>query len=218
MSGTNALGIDLSPAAAEEIRRTLVEQELGPDIFLHVGVRGYGPNRTFTLDLSEQNAEHDQLTMSHGVRLAFRTKDLPQLAGVTIDFRDISGSRGFVFRLPGRERTAHANDAADSAQPPPDDEQVRQALRAVIDPEIGINIVDLGLVYGVRASGRDVHVTMTMTTPACPLSDHIKAEVQRTVTANFPGTRSVDVEIVWEPRWTPDAISAEAKRALGWSR
>ena len=98
------------------------------------------------------------------------------------------------------------------------DPEICECLGHVIDPELGINIVDLGLVYGVRVSGRDVHVTMTMTTPACPLSEHIKAEVNRSVAANVPGTRSVGVEIVWEPRWTPDAISAEAKRALGWSR
>jgi metal-sulfur cluster biosynthetic enzyme/Fe-S cluster assembly iron-binding protein IscA len=217
MSGKIDAGIELTPAAAEEIRKTLRDQELGPDIYLHVGVRGYGPQRTFTLDLSEQDAEHDLILMSQGVRLACRRKDLPQLAGVTIDFRDVGGSRGFAFRLPDHERTAHAG-AGDLSQPPPEEEQVRQALREVIDPEIGINIVDLGLVYGVRVSERDVHVTMTMTTPACPLSEHIKAEVNRSVTTNFPGTRSVEVEIVWEPRWTPDAISKEAKQALGWSR
>jgi metal-sulfur cluster biosynthetic enzyme/Fe-S cluster assembly iron-binding protein IscA len=215
---TPAAGVGLSPAAADEIRRTLREQELGGEIYLHVGVRGYGPGRTFTLDLSEQDAEHDLIMMSQGVRLACRRKDLPQLDGVTIDFREVGGSRGFVFRLPDHERAVHASDAADPSRPPPDEAQVRQALRGVIDPEIGINVVDLGLVYGVRVTGRDVLVTMTMTTPACPLSEHIKAEVNGNIAASVPGVRSVGVEIVWEPRWTPDAISAEAKRALGWSR
>lgn len=93
-------------------------------------------------------------------------------------------------------------------------EQCRAALKKVIDPEIYQNIVDLGLVYGIDiGDDRSVIVTMTLTTPHCPLGPQIIENVQREL--GSIGASSVDVNIVWTPPWTPDAMTPELKKLLG---
>jgi len=93
-------------------------------------------------------------------------------------------------------------------------EDIRQLLREVYDPELGVNIVDLGLVYEIRNDDGDVYVRMTLTTPGCPLHDSITSAVERLLKGQ-PGIRSVKVDIVWNPPWSPDKMSEEAKRQLG---
>jgi metal-sulfur cluster biosynthetic enzyme len=90
----------------------------------------------------------------------------------------------------------------------------REALKAVIDPEIYQNIVDLGLVYDIEVDpDRAVNVTMTLTTPHCPLGPQIIEDVETTLRQQ--GANQVDVQIVWEPMWTPDAMTDDLKRQLG---
>ena len=90
----------------------------------------------------------------------------------------------------------------------------RAALRNVIDPEIYQNIVDLGLVYGVEVTPEQaVAVTMTLTTPHCPLGPQIIENVEKELRA--VGASAVTVDIVWSPPWTPDAMTPELKRLLG---
>lgn len=96
-------------------------------------------------------------------------------------------------------------------------EKICEALRHVIDPELGVNVVDLGLVYGVAVRDGDVRVTMTMTTAACPLGESLAAEAEATIWQNVPGVKSVTVDLVWEPAWDPSMISDAAKERLGWS-
>ena len=91
---------------------------------------------------------------------------------------------------------------------------VRDALREVIDPEIGINIVDLGLVYGVQVERDAVRITMTMTSPACPLRDYLQDLVESTISSRLPDVRSVEVEIVSDPPWTNEMMSEAARRQL----
>ncbi len=93
-------------------------------------------------------------------------------------------------------------------------ESARNHLRAVIDPEIYQNIVDLGLVYGVEVQpDQSVDVTMTLTTPHCPMGPQIIADVEKELADN--GASAVRVHIVWKPMWTPDAMTDELKRELG---
>jgi len=92
---------------------------------------------------------------------------------------------------------------------------VRNALREVIDPELGINIVDLGLVYGVQVEERSARITMTMTSPACPLRDYIQDLVESTVSARVPDAERVMVDIVTDPPWTEDLMTDAARRQLG---
>jgi metal-sulfur cluster biosynthetic enzyme len=93
-------------------------------------------------------------------------------------------------------------------------EQVLDALRNVNDPELGINIVDLGLVYGVELDGDTVHITYTLTTMGCPIGPLIEAEMKQFL-SGVEGIENVEAEMVLRPPWTPEMMSEEAKAALG---
>ena len=94
-------------------------------------------------------------------------------------------------------------------------EQLRDALREVIDPELGIDIVSLGLVYGLEVNNRVAAVVLTTTTPACPLGEYITDEVRRVLLAGGAVDR-VEVVITHEPAWTPEMMSDDTKQAFGW--
>ena len=94
---------------------------------------------------------------------------------------------------------------------------VRAALMDVIDPELGVNVVDLGLVYGIDVEGDRVTVRLTMTTPACPLGESIALEATERLQA-VPGVRDVNVQLVWDPPWSPERMTPAAREALGWGR
>ncbi len=93
--------------------------------------------------------------------------------------------------------------------------RAEDALRGVIDPELGIDVVSLGLVYDVRVRGGSVVVDLTLTTAACPLGPHI-AEDARARIAALEGVTDVGVRLVWEPAWGPERMSPSAREALGW--
>ena len=93
---------------------------------------------------------------------------------------------------------------------------VRSLLRTVIDPELGVNIVDLGLVYDIATDEPGmVTIEMTLTTPGCPLGGFLDDQIRACLTA-LPQVRDVRVELVWEPPWEPQAMSDAAKEQLGW--
>lgn len=95
-------------------------------------------------------------------------------------------------------------------------ELLRRLLTEVIDPEIGINIVDLGLIYDVRLAGGVASVRMTLTTPGCPLGGYIDDAIHQCLWG-VPGVDDVDVQIVWEPPWDPDEMMSDhARELLGW--
>lgn len=93
-------------------------------------------------------------------------------------------------------------------------ELVLQQLRTVFDPELGINVVDLGLIYDLQISNGNIYILMTLTTPGCPLHDSIVGGVKRAL-ENIDGIRDVKVEVTWNPPWTPERMSEEALRQLG---
>ena len=90
--------------------------------------------------------------------------------------------------------------------------RILSALKDVLDPEFGISVVDLGLIYGVEVAPQSVHVRMTLTTPSCPLHDTILGDVEQAVVAS--SGLPADIELVWEPAWSPDRISPEALAQL----
>lgn len=94
-------------------------------------------------------------------------------------------------------------------------EAARDLLTEVIDPEIGIDIVNLGLLRSVKIDGSHAKVEFTVTTPACPLSSYIENEI-RTCLWQLPGLEEIDVECVYTPAWTPEDMTEEARAALGW--
>lgn len=92
---------------------------------------------------------------------------------------------------------------------------VVDALKEIYDPEIPVNIYDLGLIYGVEVSGdADVVITMTLTTPHCPVAETMPGEVELRA-ASVPGVRDAEVNLVWDPPWGPDRMSDEARLELG---
>lgn len=95
-------------------------------------------------------------------------------------------------------------------------EQILEELECVIDPELGVDVVNLGLVYDVAFETlQHVKVTMTMTSMGCPMAGHIIAEVKETLLLQVPELKEVDVDIVWTPAWSKDRMSRFAKLALG---
>ena len=94
-------------------------------------------------------------------------------------------------------------------------EAVIEALKDIYDPEIPVNIYDLGLIYGVEIDdGGGAHVTMTLTTPHCPVAESMPGEVELRV-ASVPGVRDAVVNLVWDPPWGPDKMTDEARLELG---
>ena len=93
-------------------------------------------------------------------------------------------------------------------------EGIRDVLRTVLDPELHMNIVDLGLVYGVQVNEGSVTVQMTLTSPGCPYGPYLLHQVKDTVLA-LKGIRDAQIEVVWEPPWGPDKMSEDVRLELG---
>ena len=98
----------------------------------------------------------------------------------------------------------------------PDVEAVRDILRQVIDPEVGVNIVDLGLVYRIDSAPDHLLIEMTMTSPACPMGEMIMDDVHAALAKALPETCVPEVRLVWEPPWSPELMSKGTKLHFGW--
>jgi metal-sulfur cluster biosynthetic enzyme len=96
------------------------------------------------------------------------------------------------------------------------EDDVKAALKLVEDPEAGMSVLDLGLVYGISLGAGKVKVEMTMTSPACPASEYIVDEAAAAIRAVAPEGLDVEVVLVWDPPWTPERMSAEAQERFGW--
>ncbi|HEX2635546.1 MAG TPA: metal-sulfur cluster assembly factor [Gemmatimonadales bacterium] len=102
---------------------------------------------------------------------------------------------------------------AGTAAPTP--ETVRKALRTVKDPELNLNIIDIGLVYDIEVSAAgEVHIRMTLTSPGCPAGTEITDDV-KAVVSDLEGVQGVEVELVWDPYWTPDKMDPRVRAFLG---
>lgn len=97
-------------------------------------------------------------------------------------------------------------------------EHVLKALSSVIDPEVGANIVDLGLIYCVDLEPAALRLDMTMTSSACPMGDMIMDEAYEVLRALLPADTALDIRLVWEPAWTPERMSDSLKQQFGWTR
>ncbi len=97
----------------------------------------------------------------------------------------------------------------------PLEEQAWNLLRTVYDPELGLDVVNLGLIYELKVEPPRAYVRMTLTTPGCPLHDSMGDAVRQAL-GRLPGVEAVEVELTFEPPWTPDRLSPEARQLLGW--
>ena len=96
-----------------------------------------------------------------------------------------------------------------------DEEVVTEALSNVIDPELGLDFVELGLIYGIEIDGGNVSVTFTLTTPACPIGPQVSEQIEEFV-GDIEGVEKVSTNMVFTPPWTPERMSEDAKFALGY--
>ncbi len=93
---------------------------------------------------------------------------------------------------------------------------IADALTRVVDPEVALSIVDVGLVYGVTVTDGKLHVLLTMTSAACPVAGLIVDEVEAELDGTVPPELLIEVELVWEPPWSPDRMSERSRRFMGW--
>jgi metal-sulfur cluster biosynthetic enzyme len=93
-------------------------------------------------------------------------------------------------------------------------DDIEAALTNVIDPELGLDFVELGLIYGIEVEGGDVHVTFTLTSPGCPIGPQVSEQIEEFV-SEVDGVESVESSMTFSPPWTPDRMSEDAKFALG---
>lgn len=94
---------------------------------------------------------------------------------------------------------------------------VRDLLRQVVDPEVGVNIVELGLIYRIDATPERLLIEMTMTSPACPMGEMIMDDAYAVLAEALPATCLPEIALVWEPPWDPSMMSERSKQELGWS-
>ena len=106
-------------------------------------------------------------------------------------------------------------DGRGYTQPMPTLEEVEDALSNVIDPELGLDFVELGLIYGVEIDGGTVNITFTLTTPACPIGPQVSEQMQEFV-GELPEVTEVVTSMVFTPPWSPEKMSEDAKFALGY--
>lgn len=97
------------------------------------------------------------------------------------------------------------------------EKHIVDVLSGVIDPEVGENIVDLGLVYGINVYQDIATINLTLTSSACPMGEMLLEHIHETLTKSLANEMSFDINLVWEPAWHPDMMSAAAKQRLGWS-
>jgi len=138
----------------------------------------------------------------------------------------VTTDQGGLYRIAAEDADALGERAPAAAQPPPpnegpfEEEQVWEQLKTVFDPEIPVNLVDLGLIYRCEAvplpgGGHRVEIAMSMTAPGCGMGDVLKEDVRRKV-QGVPGVREVQVDVVWDPPWDASRMSDAAKLQLGW--
>ena len=93
-------------------------------------------------------------------------------------------------------------------------QSVWDALKTVMDPEVHLNIVDMGLIYGVEDNDGQINVTMTLTTPGCPMSSKLTQDAKAAV-ESLPDVKSAQVNLVWDPRWSPVMMTDDARKKMG---
>src|SRR5205807_519948 len=131
-----------------------------------------------------------------------------------VPFQDQARVAAFGIPLPALAAAMHLVLPAPDGRVFAGADAVRQALRQVKDPELDMNIIDLGLVYDVEIAGGDVRVNMTLTSPGCPAGPMITNDAYRVLRA-LGGVKDVDIEIVWEPYWTPERMDPKVRALMG---
>lgn len=174
----------------------------------------------------EINGDIATITMAHavddpGVRGQVETairdglrRRHPELAAVHFDLSNDPPWREDFITPEGllQQRNPLPADAAETVT----SDEIMETLKFVIDPEVGVNVVDLGLIYDVDLHGTATVITMTLTTPGCPLHATIEEAARRVIETRHPSITDIRIDLVWEPAWNTDMISDAGKEQLGW--
>jgi FeS assembly SUF system protein len=229
--------ITLSEIAATEIQKIMKEQGLSDSCVLRVGIKGRNSmGFNYLLDLTEALRDDDIAGESRGIKIVADPVSFPSLDGTEIDFKDEAGARGFIFknphavrlpvRPPGPDAAVPAGPAAaggassaatitDALRNKVLQAEIIEKLRTIFDPEIPVNIYDLGLIYRIDISGdKEVAIDMTLTAPGCPVAGSMPPAVQQAV-QSIDEIKSVKVNLVWDPPWSKDRMSEAAMLELG---
>ncbi len=223
--GAESIRLRLTPEARDELRRALAGRPEGTGVRLWVE-RGVHPHPQMMVD---RPSVRDLPVDSDGVLLLVDEASVRFLRDAEIRYRTDATPPGFEIVgpfLPTRAPAAPPPSAAPAAAAAPSggsgphaesEERVRQALRNIYDPEIPMNIIDLGLIYGMDwdAEG-DLTIRMTMTSPGCPAVEELVREVE-TSARTASGVPKVRVEVVWEPPWGPERMTDFARRQFGYA-
>jgi len=173
-------------------------------------------NTTLTRDVDATRIPSGEKSMLKEGSVVFITQELGGSFTVAVE---LSG----LFRIDGKDadalgREVRAADTATAGEGTFDEQKVWEQLRNCYDPEIPVNIVDLGLVYSLETSdengGKSVLVKMTLTAPGCGMGPSLAADAQQRI-LTVPGVTSANVELVWDPPWSPDRISEAGREKLG---
>jgi len=219
-----SLRLRLAPAARDALSQALGGRgsEVGVRIWVERGMR---PHAQMMVD---RPSVRDLPLTVDGVALLVDEASVPFLRDAEVRYRNDVDPPGFEVVgpfLPSRLSPSAAPTAAEAGTAAPaaagphaeDEARIRQALKNVYDPEIPMNIVDLGLLYGfVWADDGALTIRMTMTSPGCPAVEELVREVETTA-RQAGGAPAVQVEVVWEPPWGPDRMTEFARRQFGYA-
>ncbi|MEN3026295.1 MAG: iron-sulfur cluster assembly protein [Chlorobiota bacterium] len=194
--------------------RQLRELNHLPDHYVvRLGIRTGPPQRRipYTLGFDAQVRPEDYAFPVEDLRFVADARSIFYLMGITLDYTEGPSGRGFLFREP-QQPQSQASDTT------PDGElraRIIEALKTCYDPEIPVNIWDLGLVYEIKIDPeQNVRIVMTVTTPACPVADLLPRQVEDAV-RQVPGVKDVRVEITFDPPWHMGMMSEAARLQLG---
>jgi len=141
----------------------------------------------------------------------------PELTAVNVEFVwDPVWGEHFMTEEGQRQLASPITRRIATPDNPLTHDDIVDTLHHVLDPEVGINIIDLGLVYGIGLRDGAVTIQMTMTTPSCPLQATLEGAVNRTMQTRHPEITDVTIDVVWDPPWGVERISPEGRRQLGW--
>ncbi len=236
------MAVTLTPRAAQEIKAIIKDQAMSDQVVLRVGIKGRNiQGFNYILDLTEVSADDDVTAVSQDIKVVCDPTSFPSLDGTEIDFKDEAGGRGFTFKNPHATRlpvkpaaegstgapapTASGESAADGTKAPSPEfsglhdkvleAEIIEKLRTIFDPEIPVNIYDLGLIYKITIlPEREVIIDMTLTAPGCPVAGSMPPAVAAAV-ETIAAVKGAKVNLVWDPPWSKDRMSEEAQLALG---
>lgn len=180
-----------------------------PDMVLRIELvtpQEQEPEYKFSLEPQEHVRPKDMTMPMHGFFVRMDAKTAIKLANRVVQWREQDGQAGFSILNAEEE---HAADPSLSTI-----DQIKGRLRTIFDPEIPVNIYDMGLIYNIDVREKQVEVLMTLTAPNCPAAESLPEEVKEKI-ASMEGIDEVTVNITWDPAWTPDMMSEEARVELG---